>query len=59
MEKKIRPQDKWNDAHGLVSKTYKLRASIADEFAETCDRLEVSKKSQIEKFMQEFIEKHR
>ena len=58
-EKKIRPQDKWNAAHGLVSKTYKLNSSIADGFAETCDRLGVSKKSQIEKFMQDFIEKNK
>lgn len=55
-EKKIRPQDKWNAAHGLVSKTYKLQKEVADSFAEACDKIGVSKKSQLEKMMKEFVE---
>ena len=58
-EKKIRPQDRWNAKNGLVSKTYKLTKSIADEFADTCEKLGVSKKSQLEKMMKEFIEQNK
>lgn len=55
----MRPQDKWNEAHGLVSKTYKLQKQIADDFAEACKIAGVSKKSQIEKMMLEFIKEIR
>lgn len=56
--KKVRPQDKWNEKNGLVSKSYKLQKEIADAFAETCDRVGVSKKSQIEKMMLQFIKEN-
>lgn len=54
-EKKIRPQDKWNAAHGLVSVSYKLTKSIADDFSAACEKAGVSKKAQLEKMMMEFI----
>lgn len=55
-EKKQRPQDKWNAAHGLVSVSYKLNKDIADQFAEACKKIDKSKKSQLERLMLEFIE---
>lgn len=56
---KKRPQDVWNEKNGLVSKSYKLKKSIVDDFDEACKQRGVSKKSQIEKMMVEFIqEKH-
>lgn len=54
-EKKQRPQDKWNEAHGLVTKSYKLQKQIADDFAEACEKVGISKKAQIEKMMLKFI----
>ena len=57
--KKIRPQDKWNAAHGLVTVSYKLTKSIADEFSEACKAAGVSKKSQLEKMMREFIKQNK
>ena len=42
---------KWNAKAGYVAKTYKL--------AETCDRLGVSKASQLTKMMTEFIEQNK
>lgn len=54
-EKKVRPQDKWNANHGLVSVSYKLTKSIADDFSEACKKAGVSKKSQLEKMMMEFV----
>lgn len=59
MEKKQRPQDKWNANNGLVSKSYKLRKDIADGFDEACKAKGVSKKSQLEKMMLEFIEENK
>lgn len=53
--KKIRPQDKWNKTHGLVSVSYKLNKSIADDFSNACIKAGVSKKSQLEKMMLQFI----
>lgn len=55
-KKKQRPQDKWNEKNGLVSKTYKLQKEIADAFAEACEHAGTSKKKQLEKMMLEFIE---
>ena len=53
--KKQRPQDKWNKKNGLVSKTYKLQKEIADQFAEACEKVGVSKKAQLERMMTEFV----
>lgn len=54
--KKKRPQDKWNESHGLISKTYKLKKDIAEQFAEACEQAGISKKAQLEKMMLEFVE---
>ena len=54
-QKKKRPQDRWNEKNGLVSVSYKLTKSIADDFSETCLKLGVSKKSQLEKMMVDFV----
>ena len=56
---KIRPQDKWNASHGLVTRSYKLQQSIADEFALVCEEQGVSKKSQLERLMRYYIEEVR
>lgn len=55
-EKKIRPQDAWNERNGLKSYSYKLQSEIADEFAEACEIAGVSKKRQLEKMMKAFAE---
>lgn len=59
IQKKIRPQDKWNEKNGLVSVSYKLTKSISDAFSDTCHKLGLSKKSQLEKMMLKFIDKHK
>ena len=58
-EKKIRAQDKWDMKAGVSAKTYKVNTAVADAFAETCDRLGVSKASQLTKMMTEFIEQNK
>lgn len=55
-EKKIRPQDKWNEKAGLISKSYKLKKQTVDDFADTCKKVGVSQSAQLTKMMNEFIQ---
>ena len=41
-EKKIRPQDKWNAKAGLISKSYKLKRELVDQFAAACEKAGIS-----------------
>ncbi len=56
MEKKIRPQDRWNEKAGLVSKSYKLKKGLTEDFAAACRKAGVSQAGQISKMMKQFIE---
>ncbi len=53
---KKRPQDRWNEKAGLISKSYKLKRELTEEFALACDTVGVSQAGQISKMMREFIE---
>lgn len=55
MEKKESARDKWNREHGLISKSYKLNADIAEKFADACKVAGISQKAQLEKMMKSFI----
>lgn len=55
-EKKIRPQDKWNEKAGYVSKSYKLKRDVVEAYAAACDKAGVSLASQLTKLMQYFID---
>lgn len=55
-EKKIRPQDKWNAKVGLISKSYKLKRELVDQFAEACEKAGVSQAGQLTKMMKAFID---
>ena len=48
---KKRPQDRWNEKAGLISKSYKLKRNLTEEFAEACDSAGVSQAGQISKMM--------
>ena len=58
-EKRIRPQDKWNAKAGLVSKSYKLKKELVDQFAQACEKAGVSQAGQISVMMREFIDNHK
>lgn len=58
-EKKIRPQDKWNAKAGLISKSYKLKKDLVDQFTEACEKAGVSQASQLTKMMRDFIEEQK
>lgn len=55
-EKKIRPQDRWNAKAGLISKSYKLKKELVEEFATACNKAGVSQASQLTKMMKDFVE---
>lgn len=57
MEKKIRPQDKWNEKAGYISKSYKLKQDVVQKFAEACKKEDVTQAGQLTRMMQEFTEK--
>lgn len=50
---------KYEKKAGWISKSYKLKKQIVDEFAEACDRAGVSQASQLTKMMNEFIEQNK
>lgn len=56
-EKRERPQDRWNEKNNYITKSYKMRKEVADEFKEACDMAGVSQSGQIVEMMKEFIQK--
>lgn len=54
-EKKRRPQDKWDEKAGVVSKTYKVNKKVAEEFQVVCKKVGIGMGPQLTKMMEEFI----
>lgn len=54
--KKVRPQDKWNAKAGYISKSYKLKKDLVEQFALSCGKAGVSQAGQLSKLMQSFID---
>lgn len=46
---------KYSEKVGLISKSYKLRKELTEEFAEACTRRNVSASAAITEFMESFI----
>lgn len=53
---KMRPQDRWNAKAGLISKSYKLKRELVEEFAKACEEAGVSQAGQLSNMMKEFCE---
>ena len=49
---------KYEKKAGWVSKSYKLKREVVDQFAQTCEIVGVSQAAQLTKMMQEFIEQN-
>ncbi len=56
-EKKVRPQKKWDEKNGYISKSFRMYRKTADEFKTACERVGVSQSGQIVRMMQEFIDR--
>ena len=50
---------KYEEKAGLMSKSYKLKREVVDQFAEACDRAGVSQAAQLSKMMTDIIEKQK
>lgn len=46
---------KYQEKAGMISKSYKLKRTLVEEFAEACDKAGVSQASQLSKMMEGFI----
>ena len=46
--------DKWQKKVGIISKSFKLKKELTDEFKEACEKAGVSQAAQISKMMREF-----
>lgn len=50
---------KYEQKAGWVSKSYKLKRELVDQFSEACDRAGVSQAAQLSQMMKEFIEEQK
>lgn len=50
---------KYQEKMGIISKSFKMKKSLAEEFKATCERLGVGQAATITGFMTEFIEKNK
>lgn len=48
--------DKYQKKAGYMTKGFKIKKEVADEFAAACNKAGISQASQITKMMREFIE---
>lgn len=55
-EKKQRPQDRWNEKAGYISKSFKMYRATAEAFKAACEQAGVTQSQQIVKMMQAFID---
>jgi hypothetical protein len=49
------PQDRWQKKAGYISKSYKLKKELVDEFKEACDKAGKSQAEVLTELMSEFI----
>lgn len=50
---------KYQQKVGLISKSYKLKRELVEEFAKACDKQGISQAAQLTLMMQEFIDKNK
>lgn len=48
--------DKYHKKIGLITKSYKLKKTLADDFKEACDRRGESQAAALSRLMQEYID---
>ena len=51
--------DKWQKKVGIISKSFKLKKELTDEFKEACEKAGVSQAAQISKMTREFIDEQK
>jgi hypothetical protein len=56
---KITPQERWQQKVGLISKSYKLKQTIVDDFAKACKDHGKSQAAVLTSLMQDWIDKNK
>lgn len=51
--------EKWQKKAGYMTKGFKLKRELADEFKEACEKAGASQAAQISKMMREFIDEQK
>ena len=51
--------DNWQKKVGIISKSFKLKKELTNEFKEACEKAGVSQAAQISKMMREFIDEQK
>ncbi|MDO4648086.1 MAG: chemotaxis protein [Eubacteriales bacterium] len=54
-----RATEKYRQKKGIVTKSFKLKKTLKDEFEKTCMRLDVSQTETLIKLMQQFIDENK
>lgn len=54
-----RPQERWDDKAGMVAKTYKVRKTDAEAFAEVCKENGVSLGITLSILMRDYVKQNR
>ncbi len=54
-----RATEKYRQKMGIVTKSFKVKKVIKDEFERTCNRLGVSQTEMLTKLMQQFIDENK
>lgn len=54
VEKKTK-QQRYDEKHGLVSKSYKLPKNVTDEFKMACEKVNISQSKKLKELMYNFI----
>lgn len=50
---------KYQKKAGLISKSYKLKREVVEEFAKACEEAGVSQSSQLTRMMQDFVKENK
>jgi hypothetical protein len=55
MDSKYKPQERWQNKVGLISKSYKLNEKIVNDFAKACSAHGTSQAKQLTLMMTDFV----
>ena len=51
--------EKYTKKVGLISKSYKLKEELVNQFADACEKAGTNQAAQLSKMMQEFVEQNK
>lgn len=55
-EKGLRPQERWSQKNGYITKGFKMYRSLANDFKDACDKAGKTQAEVIQKLMRDYID---